>query len=46
MRLSGDAADNPDQRIADDIAVFVDQSPAPLCRVEPGLRGSELNLAQ
>lgn len=26
MRLSGDAADNPDQRIADDIAMFVDQT--------------------
>jgi putative ATP-binding cassette transporter len=26
MRLSGDAADNPDQRIADDITMFVDQT--------------------
>ncbi len=26
MRLNGDAADNPDQRIADDIAMFVDQT--------------------
>jgi len=26
MRLSGDATDNPDQRIADDIAQFIDQT--------------------
>ena len=26
MRLSGDAADNPDQRIADDVTMFVDQT--------------------
>jgi putative ATP-binding cassette transporter len=26
MRLSGDPADNPDQRIADDISMFVDQT--------------------
>ncbi len=26
MRLTGDAADNPDQRIADDITMFVDQT--------------------
>ncbi len=26
MRLSGDSADNPDQRIADDIAMFIDQT--------------------
>ncbi|MBZ0209691.1 MAG: hypothetical protein K8F92_08550 [Hyphomicrobium sp.] len=26
MRLKGDAADNPDQRIADDVAMFIDQT--------------------
>jgi vitamin B12/bleomycin/antimicrobial peptide transport system ATP-binding/permease protein len=26
MRLTGDSADNPDQRIADDIAVFIEQT--------------------
>jgi len=26
MRLTGDAADNPDQRVADDITMFVDQT--------------------
>ena len=29
MQLLGDAADNPDQRIADDIRLFIDQRPLP-----------------